>query len=224
MAEHSPYQHRSAAGESLDLPPGKVVCVGRNYAAHARELGNPIPDAPVLFMKPSTALVAFEAPWGLPAGLGPCEAEAELALLIRAPLSRRSTGAVLDAVAAAGVALDLTLRAVQSELKAKGHPWERAKAFDGACPVTPWVSLDQLPPMAELVFESHINGTLRQHGQVADMLFDPASLLTEINQLFTLLPGDVVLTGTPAGVGPLVPGDEIELKMDGRCWKTVVGG
>ena len=78
--------------------------------------------------------------------------------------------------------------------------------------------------MAELVFESHINGTLRQHGQVADMLFDPASLLTEINQLFTLLPGDVVLTGTPAGVGPLVPGDEIELKMDGRCWKTVVGG
>lgn len=213
------YQHRlQAADGSLTgspLPPGKVVCVGRNYAAHARELNNAVPAEPLLFIKPSTALVAMEAPFAIPAGQGTCHVETEMALLIGAQLTRASEAEALAAIAGVGIGFDLTLREVQDHLKQQGYPWEKAKAFDGSCPLSAFVSAggwvwDQVP------LQLHRNGVLQQDGNSADMITPVAALLAYISQTFTLLPGDVVLTGTPAGVGPLESGDQLAVSLGGK--------
>ncbi len=117
------------------MPLGKVVCVGRNYAAHAKELNNPVPTEPVLFMKPSTALVKLDEPLVIPTDLGECHFEAEMSILIGQSLSNCTEDQASTAIAGIGLALDLTLRELQQELKEKRLPWEKAKSFDGACPV-----------------------------------------------------------------------------------------
>lgn len=218
-------QHRFNNGQSLAAAPGKVVCVGRNYADHAKELDNPVPSQPLLFIKPATALAPLDAPIALPRSEGDCHHELEVALLIGAPLCRAAPQECLAAVAGYGLALDLTLRELQSELKAKGHPWERAKAFDGACPVSSFVPRDTVGNWQALEFQLHRNGQLQQHGHCADMLFPIEQLLSEISYSFSLQPGDVVLTGTPAGVGPLKPGDKLDCQLgDYLNVSTVVAG
>ncbi|WP_304639153.1 fumarylacetoacetate hydrolase family protein [Pseudomonas sp.] len=214
------YQHSFTNGTQSDLPIGKVVCVGRNYAEHARELNNPVPSEPLLFIKPSTAVVPMAEPVRLPEGRGAVHYETEIALLI----GERLGGEVSDAqartaIAGVGLALDLTLRELQDDLKAKGHPWERAKAFDGACPLSRFVEpagldLDNLP------LSLTINGALRQQGSSAQMLTPIIDLLRHIAQTFTLLPGDVVITGTPAGVGVLQGGDVLEVTIPGLLTET----
>jgi 2-keto-4-pentenoate hydratase/2-oxohepta-3-ene-1,7-dioic acid hydratase in catechol pathway len=186
----------------LPVPvPSKVVCIGRNYAEHAKELNNPIPATPLLFMKTANSVVPFEAPIVVPEGMGSCHHELEISLLMGD-----------NGIAGIGLALDLTLRDLQDQLKAKGHPWEKAKAFDGACPMSEFVALDDelRGQLDSLQLELRRNGNVQQSGNSSQMLTPVPALLEEIGRYFTLQAGDVVLTGTPAGVGPLVSGDELE--------------
>ncbi|WP_022959239.1 fumarylacetoacetate hydrolase family protein [Spongiibacter tropicus] len=218
------YQHRFSDDRPCELPNGKIVCVGRNYAEHARELNNPIPKQPLLFIKPSTALAALDQPLAIPRDRGECHHELELALLIGQPLSEARAEETLAAIAGYGLALDLTLRELQSQLKEKGQPWERAKAFDGACPVSAFVPAAAIGDWKALRLQLQRNGALQQDGQCRDMLFPIEALLADISQSFTLLPGDIVLTGTPAGVGPLNPGDRLRCELDGLLTvETTVG-
>ncbi|MEH6548680.1 MAG: fumarylacetoacetate hydrolase family protein [Pseudomonadales bacterium] len=207
------YQHRFTDSKDCALPIGKAVCVGRNYADHARELNNPVPSAPLLFIKPSTALVSLEAGFSLPTGKGEVQHELEMALLIGHTLSDASARECLQAIVGVGLALDLTLREVQQSLKDKSHPWEISKAFDGSCPCSEFVEPAQLGDLQNIDLQMNINGEIRQRGNTRDMLFPIAGLLATMSQHFTLLPGDIVLTGTPAGVGPLRSGDQLELSL-----------
>jgi 2-keto-4-pentenoate hydratase/2-oxohepta-3-ene-1,7-dioic acid hydratase in catechol pathway len=213
MIRDAPYRHRNEEGGDIALPVGKVVCVGRNYLDHIQELRNAVPETPVLFMKPGTALTALEEPLHLPSGRGRCHHEVELAVLIGHRLRRADPAAVRGAVAGYGVALDLTLRDVQDQLKAKGLPWERAKAFDGACPLSRFIAPGRLPDPQHIPLALSVNDTLRQQGDTAQMMIGIFDLIAHISQSFTLLPGDVVLTGTPAGVGELRAGDRLRLAL-----------
>lgn len=205
----STYRHHIVGQAEFAHAPGKVVCVGRNYAEHAKELGNAVPSSPLLFIKPATAMVAMAEPVALPQGFGVCHHELEMALLIGQPLTKAGPDVCRAAIAGIGLALDLTLRELQDELKKKGHPWERAKAFDGACPLSEFVAFDQDLDFASLTLRLTRNGGVQQQGRCGDMLFSVENLLSEISHSFTLMPGDVVLTGTPAGVGPLHSGDKL---------------
>src|SRR6185369_12585358 len=193
---------------------GKAVCIGRNYADHALELQNPIPQQPILFMKPSTALVPMTPDFSVPYGQGSCHHEAEIALLINRPVDRDVTPeTALSYIGGIGLALDLTLRDLQDELRKKGHPWERAKAFDGACPVSPFIEINKITNVGQLGLELLVNGRLRQQGLATNMLFPLTSLLIQIAEIFTLLPGDLILTGTPSGVGQLMSGDQLQMRL-----------
>lgn len=210
------YYHQDQAGHKIDLPPGKVVCVGRNYMAHIRELNNALPDEALLFIKPSSALCSLANPLVIPKDKGSCHNEIELAVLIKAPLSNASPSQVNAAIYGIGVGLDLTLRDVQDKLKSKGHPWERAKAFDYSCPVSGFVSSGNINIEQDIEFTLQVNGEVRQQGNSKDMLRTITALLVEISQSFTLLPGDIVLTGTPEGVGPLQTGDQLLGELTGH--------
>lgn len=202
------------SGEPLAWPRGKVVCVGRNYAEHAKELGNAVPEQPLLFMKPATALVPVAEAFDLDESRGEVHYECELAVLIGKPLTAADQAQAKDAIAGFGLALDLTLRGLQSELKEKGHPWELAKAFDGSCPISDLVPAGELgQDLGAIRFQLYQNGALRQDGNSAEMITPIAALLAHISQVFTLEPGDLVLTGTPKGVGKLAKGDQLRLVL-----------
>ncbi len=187
---------------------GKIVCVGRNYAAHAAELNNPIPTEPILFMKPASAACAFTSPLRIPHDRGSVHHETELAILIGAPLTHATREQARVAIIGIGLALDLTLRDVQDKLKKEGQPWERAKAFDGAYPVSSFVSVEGVD-LQNLTLQLYRNDKLQQDGNSAQMLFGVIDLIVEISKSFSLQPGDIVSTGTPAGVGPLHSGDRL---------------
>jgi len=196
------------------LPVGKVVCVGRNYAAHARELNNAVPDEPILFIKPSTAIVSMQAPISIPTQRGECHFETELAVLIGQPLTQGCTELqAQNVIAGVGLALDLTLRDLQQQLKGSGLPWEKAKAFDGACPLSEFISMDRVGNLQDQRIRLWQNGDLRQDGHTGEMLMPVLSLMVYVTQFFSLQPGDVLLTGTPAGVGSLKPKDKLKLSL-----------
>ena len=190
---------------------GKIVCVGRNYAAHAKELNNPIPSEPILFIKPASSAVPIAPTFSIPTDQGSVHHELEIAILIGEALTKATEDQVAVSIAGVGLGLDLTLRDVQDKLKEKGHPWERAKSFDGACPLTEFVSVS-LPSKGDwqsLGLKLEKNGQLQQQGSSAEMLFSILPLIAHMSQNFSLQPGDVILTGTPAGVGPLKVGDSL---------------
>lgn len=205
------YQHRHADGTAIALPAGKVVCVGRNYAEHAKELNNPVPAEPILFIKPRTAIVRMDQPIRVPRGQGACHFETELAVLVGAPLKDADETQARAGIAGLGLGLDLTLRELQDGLKAKGLPWEKAKAFDGACPLSAFVAPSRVANLQDLRIRLLVNGETRQDGNTADMLTPVLPLLCYMSTYFTLEPGDVVLTGTPKGVGPLTVGDRLQV-------------
>lgn len=207
------YQHSYVDGQRIDLPPGKVVCIARNYVDHIRELDNPMPEMPILFIKPATALTPLNQPIRIPKDRGACHHEVELAVLIGAQLTHADAQTARRAVIGYGVALDLTLREVQNKLKQQGHPWEIAKAFDGACPISPFLKPEAVADPQALDISLEINNHIRQQGNTRLMINGIFMLLSHISQHFTLQPGDVVLTGTPAGVGALVSGDHLLLKL-----------
>lgn len=201
---------------------GKIVCVGRNYADHAAELNNPIPSEPILFIKPPTALSQISPYFSIPDGQGECHIETEIAILIGAEIGRASDYQAQLAIAGIGIGLDLTLREVQSELKAKGLPWEKAKAFDGSCPLSGFVSPAADEDWADIGISLKRNNTLQQDGNSAQMLTAILPLIGHITQHFTLMPGDIVLTGTPAGVGPLSAGDELLMSLTTKAGTMAV--
>lgn len=208
----SAYRHKQFKGENIDLPVGKVVCVGRNYAEHAKELGNPVPQAPLLFIKPKTAIVDFSQAIAIPENQGACHFETEIAVLIKKDLTKANLVQVADAIWGYGVAFDLTLRDLQNNLKQQGHPWERAKAFDGACPLSFFIEKKYFKS-ENICVESYRNDQLAQKVQSENMLWPIKNLIQTMSQHFTLEAGDVVLTGTPAGVAALNSGDKLKLRF-----------
>lgn len=209
------YQHQYLDGTRIHFPMGKVVCVGRNYAAHAKELNNPVPTEPLLFIKPGSCVVALDDSFSIPNDeRGAVHYEAEIAVLIGKPLSRRPNAEeVLDAISGFAPALDLTLRELQDKLKAKAYPWEVAKSFDGACVLAPFVPGDAVADLTDLGIRLSLNGELRQDGNSRDMLNPILPLIQYICGHFSLQAGDVILTGTPVGVGPLTAGDVLDLQL-----------
>lgn len=179
----------------LAFPVGRVFCIGRNYADHAREMQAAVPAEPVVFMKPVQALVA-PGPVALPRGRGAVHHELELVVALGP-----------EGPAAATLGLDLTLRDEQTDLKRAGLPWERSKAFEQSAPLAPFQAW---PGQAALGFEGRVNGELRQRGDTANMLFDVPALLAWLGRHWHLQSGDLIYTGTPQGVGPLLPGDRFE--------------
>ncbi|KZN64649.1 fumarylacetoacetate hydrolase family protein [Pseudoalteromonas luteoviolacea] len=217
------YRHKWESDVNMALPVGKAVCVGRNYVAHAMELNNPVPNAPLLFIKPSSALCDFGPETAINLSLGEHHYEAELVLLVGRKIDRSCT-APLSHIAGVGLGLDLTLRELQAELKQKGHPWETAKAFDGSGCITPFIPVNKDTLESGLTYQFWQNDTLKQRGDSKHMIFSMARLLTTIAQFFTLYPGDIVMTGTPEGVGALRIGDELKLQLEGSkiyCSKVV---
>lgn len=217
------YQHHNWQGALLDFPVSKVVCVGSNYAKHIKEMGSATPTEPVLFIKPETALCDIRHPLSIPKGLGAVHHEVELAVLIGATLKQASEEHVAQAIAGYGIALDLTLRDVQAGCKKAGQPWEKAKGFDNACPISGFIPCSEFtddPQNVELKLV--VNGEVRQQGSTADMIHHIVPLIAYMSQYFTLRAGDVILTGTPEGVGPMASGDRIELSLGGRGIATRV--
>ncbi|MBL34097.1 MAG: isomerase/hydrolase [Oceanospirillaceae bacterium] len=199
--------------QSFPHTTGKIVCVGRNYAEHAKELNNPVPSAPILFIKPADAAVNVAPSFTLPEGQGSVHHELEIAVLIGDRLSNADEADVAAALAGVGLGLDLTLRDLQSKLKEKGHPWEVAKGFDGACPPTPFMAASKVIDWGNIDLKLERNGRIQQQGNSADMLFPLIPLIAHMSRIFTLNPGDIIMTGTPAGVGPLESGDDLILSL-----------
>jgi len=210
------YRHKWTNGELISLTPGKIVCIGRNYAEHARELNNPILTEPMLFMKPVTALVDISEPIAIDWEKGIVHHELEIAILMGETLTQCTPKQASSAIIGVGIALDLTLRDLQNELKQKGLPWEKAKAFDGSCPLSAFEPVESFDALDNIGLQLAVNGAVKQKGSSRQMLTDIVSLLEYISRWFTLTPGDVVLTGTPAGVGPLHPGDELRIDLIGH--------
>ncbi|MBB3047409.1 2-keto-4-pentenoate hydratase/2-oxohepta-3-ene-1,7-dioic acid hydratase in catechol pathway [Litorivivens lipolytica] len=208
------FQHHWLDGEPIELTTKKVVCAGLNYALHVKEMNSKAPDTePVLFIKPATALQSLHQALTIPMDRGAVHHEVEIALLIGKRLKNCSASEAVSAISGVGLALDLTLRDLQNEFKKAGRPWEKAKGFDGACPISHFVPISQCPPLDNIDLSLEVNGKTRQRGNSRDMLFPIPSLLCAISEFFTLEPGDIVLTGTPEGVGPLHPSDELTLNL-----------
>ena len=210
------YQHKYVDGTNIHFPLGKVVCIGRNYAEHAKELGNPVPTEPLIFMKPGSAVVALEGGFTIPADRGSVHYEAEIVVLIGKPLTKNpSREEVLDAISGFAPGLDLTLRDVQSRLREKGLPWELAKCFDGAAVIAPFVPAETFPDLTDIGIRLTINGKVVQDGNSSLMLNPIVPMIQHMAGCFSLQAGDVILTGTPVGVGPLNVGDDIVLELVG---------
>jgi 2-keto-4-pentenoate hydratase/2-oxohepta-3-ene-1,7-dioic acid hydratase in catechol pathway len=190
--------------------PSKIVCVGRNYADHAAELGNEVPAEPLLFLKPSTAVIGPHDAIRLPPQSKQVEHEAELAVVIGPPGARRVERAeAARAIFGYSCANDVTARDLQ---RADGQ-FTRAKGFDSFCPLGPWIVTGA--DVSDVEVRCEVGEEVRQLGRTRDMVFDPPTLVSYISHIMTLLPGDVVLTGTPAGVGPLVDGDVVSVRIGG---------
>ncbi|MFF6999811.1 fumarylacetoacetate hydrolase family protein [Streptomyces sp. NPDC008313] len=192
--------------------PNKVVAFGRNYAEHARELGNEVPDAPFAFFKPSTSVIGPGDEIQYPSFSQELHHEAELAVVIGRMCRQVPRERVKDVILGYTCANDVTARDVQRREK----QWARAKGFDTSCPLGPWVETDiDLTAAADLTVQCTVNGQQRQLGRTSEMIHSIEDLIVNISEAMTLLPGDVILTGTPAGVGPLNVGDEVAVTIEG---------
>lgn len=210
------YQHQYIDGTRIHFPVGKVVCIGRNYAEHAKELNNPVPTEPLLFIKPGSCVVALEGGFTIPADRGSVHYEAEIVVLIGKPLTKNpSREEVLDALTGFAPGLDLTLRDIQTRLKEKGLPWEICKSFDGAAVIAPFVTADAYSDLTDIGIRLTINGEVRQDGNSSSMLNPIVPMIQYMASQFSLQAGDIIMTGTPAGVGPFVAGDQIVLELTG---------
>ena len=190
------------------IPRSKIIGVGRNYADHAAEHGNEVPAQPLLFLKPNTSVIGPDDPIVLPDWTEHVEHEAELAVVIGKVTKDVRPDKALDQVFGFTVANDVTARDIQrSDLQ-----WTRAKGFDTSCPIGPWIvpGLD----VDDLAVRARVNGVTTQDGRTSQMVFDVAYLISYISEVFTLLPGDVILTGTPAGVSPIVARDVVEVEVE----------
>ena len=188
----------------------KIICVGRNYAAHAEELNNKTEDRPVIFMKPETALIAARQPFFYPSWSKNIHHEVELVVRINKAgknIAERFARKYYDEITAG---IDFTARDLQNELKTKGLPWELSKAFDGSAPVGRFISKSSLENISEIPFMLSVNGTTRQTGNSKDMLFSIDYIISFVSSYITLKKGDLIFTGTPPGVSAVEKGDTLE--------------
>ena len=193
----------------------KIICIGRNYADHAKELGNSIPKEPVIFLKPDTALLPKKNPFFIPDFSDDLHHELELVVRINRvgkSIEERFAHRYYNQVT---VGIDFTARDIQRDCKEKGLPWEKAKAFDGSAPIGEWLELQSLD-IQNLNIELKKNGETVQLGNTKDMLFTVDKLIEEISKYFTLKIGDLLFTGTPAGVGAISKNDELEAFLEDR--------
>jgi len=203
---------------------GRIFCIGRNYAEHIQELQNPVPARPLFFMKPASSIVPPGQPIPFPGHGAVLHHEVEVVVRLGrdgAPASAAEARTFVDAIT---LGLDLTLRDVQDEQKRKGLPWEVAKAFDGSAPLGALSPCGPSLDLGRLTFTCAVNGQVRQRGDTAQMLLDIPGQLLALSKIWRLRRGDLVYTGTPAGVGPLVPGDTIEVSgelLGTFSWKVV---
>jgi 2-keto-4-pentenoate hydratase/2-oxohepta-3-ene-1,7-dioic acid hydratase in catechol pathway len=187
--------------------PGKIVCVGRNYVEHARELGNEVPAEPLVFYKPTSSVIRDGDSIVLPKDIGRVDFEGEIGIVIGKELRRATPEVAAQAVRGVVAVNDVSAR----DLQKSDAQWWRAKGFDTFCPIGP--ERRSMPDLAALELVTRVNGEVRQRGQTKDMAFPIADLLAFISRAITLEPGDVVATGTPAGVGPLQAGDVVEVEV-----------
>jgi 2-keto-4-pentenoate hydratase/2-oxohepta-3-ene-1,7-dioic acid hydratase in catechol pathway len=193
----------------MAMNPSKIVCVGRNYADHARELGNEVPAEPLIFLKPSSAIVGDGQPIILPAVSNQVEHEGEIGVIVGSRLRSATPGQARRAIRGIVAANDVTAR----DLQRSDKQWTRAKGFDSFCPVG---EEGRVPDeLGELTVVTRVKGTERQRGVAREMIFDIPAILSFISGIMTLEPGDLVLTGSPAGVGKLAPGDVVEVEVLG---------
>ncbi|MCM2254382.1 MAG: fumarylacetoacetate hydrolase family protein [Vicinamibacteria bacterium] len=219
LLEGNPFQSPRERGETIEkagahlvcpLHPSKIVAIGRNYKDHAAERGKPVPKEPLVFLKPPSSLIGPGQPIRHPGWVGRVDHEAELGLVIGREVSRPPTPQEAAAAIFGAVCVnDVTAREIQD----KDVQFTRGKGFDTFCPVGPCVAtgLD----LGALQVEARVNGSIRQRGNTRDLIFDPAYLVWYVARVMTLLPGDIISTGTPAGVGPLQPGDVVEVEVEG---------
>ena len=190
------------------IPRSKIIGVGRNYADHAAELGNEVPAEPLLFLKPNTAVIGPGDPIVLPRQSNEVHFEGELAVVIGKLCRDVPAERALDVIFGYTVGNDVTAR----DLQRTDDQWARAKGFDTFCPLGPWLETELDP--ADLALRTAVNGAVRQDARTSKLIFDIPALVTYISAVFTLLPGDVILTGTPAGVGRIVAGDRVEVTVE----------
>ena len=200
--------------------PGKIVCVGRNYAEHAKELGNEVPKAPLIFLKPPSSVIAAGEPIRLPSASQQVEFEGEIGVVVGERLTRATEADARSSVRGLVAVNDVTARDLQ---KTDGQ-WTRAKGFDSFCPLGEVV--EGAHDLAHLTIVTRVNGVERQRGFSAQMVFSIPMLLSYISSIMTLEPGDLVATGTPSGVGKLAPGDVVEVEIEGisRVSNPVIEG
>ena len=194
----------------------KIICIGRNYTDHIEELANERPEDPVIFLKPDTSLVLKNQPFFIPPFSDDVHYEVEVLVRINRigkHIQQKFSYKYYDEI---GLGIDFTARDLQAKLKGKGLPWEKAKAFDGAAVVGDWVNKSELPHIDELQFEMTKNGTVVQQSSSALMLWKVDELIAYVSQFFTLKIGDIIFTGTPAGVGPVVENDVLEGYLEGH--------
>ena len=197
------------------IPIGKILCIGRNYAEHIKELGNATPEAPVIFIKPASSVIGEGEAIVIPPYSHDCHHEAELALLIGRKGKNIPVDQAMEYIAGYGVGIDLTLRDVQGELKKKGLPWEIAKGFDTSCPLSAFVEASHVADPQNLKIRLTVNGEIRQDGNTSMMIHRIPAIISHMSGNFTLEPGDVILTGTPAGVSRIVSGDNLAAEIPG---------
>ncbi|MDY0186046.1 MAG: fumarylacetoacetate hydrolase family protein [Desulfuromonadaceae bacterium] len=204
-------------GEFCPVRVGKILCLARNYVAHAKELGNEVPAEPVLFSKPASSIVGNMGSVVIPACSQDCHHEVELAVLIGAVGKNVTPCHAMELVRGYAVAIDMTLRDIQTQLKSKGYPWDLAKGFDTSCPLSEFVPTAAVSDPHKLKLGLEVNTVMRQSGNTECVVHRIPDIIAFISRVFTLEPGDIILTGTPAGVGPVVPGDHM------RAWIENVG-
>ncbi|HEX9692917.1 MAG TPA: fumarylacetoacetate hydrolase family protein [Gemmatimonadales bacterium] len=194
------------------VAPTKIVCIGKNYAAHAREMGGAVPQEPLIFLKPPSAVIGNGDAIILPADSARVEHEAEIGLVIRSRCRHVTADCALQAIGGITCVNDVTAR----DLQQRDGQWTRGKGFDTFCPVGPQVvPLDACPPLEELLVICRVNGVERQRGRAAEMMFGIPQIIAYVTRIMTLEPGDLIATGTPEGVGPLAPGDVVEVEVGG---------
>ena len=194
----------------------KIIAIGRNYIDHAKELNNPVSTEPVIFLMPETALIRKNQPFFYPDFSNDIHYEVELVLKINKlgkNIAEKFAHRYYDEI---GIGIDFTARDVQADLKKKGLPWEKAKAFDGAAPLGKFISKEEFDNVTNISFSLEKNDEIVQHGNSKDMIFSFDSIITHVSKFFTLKIGDLIFTGTPAGVGPVKIGDDLVAKIENK--------
>lgn len=188
----------------------KIICIGRNYAEHAKEMNSPVPSEPVFFLKPDTAIIKDNEPFYYPDFSNEIHHEVELVIKINKPGKNIKTEFAHKYYDEIGIGIDFTARDLQAKCKEKGLPWEKAKSFDGSAPIGEFINKKELANLSDINFYLTINGETVQHGNTSDLIFSFDHVISYVSGFITLKTGDLIFTGTPEGVGPVKIGDKLE--------------